>query len=256
MRQAFRERGVLRPLGLAEVSITGGFWAQRQATNGRATLDHGREWMDKLGWTGALELRVAGKTGTCSAWRSAWWRPPQASADRTASPAPAEIHGVLSRLGEDDAVVRPYRHGDDLRKVHWRSTARRDELMVRVEERPWRGGTTVLLDHRLVAHRGSGPGASLEWAVSLAASICLHLHRYGHQVRLVGEPVLDRQACERDRAQTAARGLEAHQPRGHLGRHAAREAPAQTFFGQLAQPRRGTALVALHQRVVGGGGPG
>jgi uncharacterized protein (DUF58 family) len=45
--------------------------------------------------------------------------------------------------GEDDAIVRPYRQGDDLRKVHWRSTAKRDEMMVRVEERPWRGGTTA-----------------------------------------------------------------------------------------------------------------
>ncbi|KOV85899.1 DUF58 domain-containing protein [Nocardia sp. NRRL S-836] len=89
--------------------------------------------------------------------------------------------------GEDDAVVRPYRQGDDLRKVHWRSTARRDELMVRVEERPWRGGTTVLLDHRIHAHRGSGPTASLEWSISFVASICLHLHHYGHQVRLVSE---------------------------------------------------------------------
>ncbi|WP_330273280.1 DUF58 domain-containing protein [Lentzea sp. NBC_00516] len=89
--------------------------------------------------------------------------------------------------GEDDAIVRQYRQGDDLRKVHWRSTARRDELMVRVEERPWRGGTTVLLDHRVHAHRGSGPTASLEWAISFAASICLHLHHFGHQVRLVSE---------------------------------------------------------------------
>jgi uncharacterized protein (DUF58 family) len=89
--------------------------------------------------------------------------------------------------GEDDAIVRPYRQGDDLRKVHWRSTARRDELMVRVEERPWRGGTTVLLDHRVHAHRGSGPTASMEWAISFAASICLHLHHFGHQVRLVSE---------------------------------------------------------------------
>jgi uncharacterized protein (DUF58 family) len=86
--------------------------------------------------------------------------------------------------GEDDAVVRQYRHGDDLRKVHWRSTARQDELMVRVEERPWRGGTTVLLDHRSAAHRGSGPASSLEWAVSFTASVCLHLHRFGQQVRL------------------------------------------------------------------------
>jgi uncharacterized protein (DUF58 family) len=94
---------------------------------------------------------------------------------------------LRSGQGEDDAIVREYRHGDDLRKVHWRSTARRDQLMVRVEERPWRGGTTVLLDHRLGAHRGSGPSASLEWAVSLTASICLHLHRFGHQVKLVAE---------------------------------------------------------------------
>ncbi|TCO56681.1 DUF58 domain-containing protein [Actinocrispum wychmicini] len=92
-----------------------------------------------------------------------------------------------SGQGEDDAVVRPYRQGDDLRKVHWRSTAHRDEMMVRVEERPWRGGTTVLLDHRESAHKGGGPTASLEWAVSMAASVCLHLHRHGHNIRLVTE---------------------------------------------------------------------
>jgi len=89
--------------------------------------------------------------------------------------------------GETDVIVRHYRQGDDLRKVHWRSTARRDEIMVRVEERPWRGGTTVLLDHRAAAHHGTGPSASLEWAVSFAASVCLHVRRAGHNVRLVSE---------------------------------------------------------------------
>lgn len=89
--------------------------------------------------------------------------------------------------GEADVVVRQYRHGDDLRKVHWRSTARRDEIMVRVEERPWRGGTTVLLDHRAFAHHGSGPTSSFEWAVSFAASVCLHLRRAGRRLRLVSE---------------------------------------------------------------------
>jgi uncharacterized protein (DUF58 family) len=92
-----------------------------------------------------------------------------------------------SGQGEDDAVVRPYRQGDDLRKVHWRSTAHRDEMMVRVEERPWRGGTTVLLDHREHAHKGSGPTSSMEWAVAMAASVSLHLLRNGHRVRLVSE---------------------------------------------------------------------
>ncbi|MDQ3886546.1 MAG: DUF58 domain-containing protein [Actinomycetota bacterium] len=87
--------------------------------------------------------------------------------------------------GEDDAVVRSYRRGDDLRKVHWRSTARCDELMIRVEERPWRGGLCVLLDSRAGAHRGGGPGASFEYGVSLAASVCLHLQRHGQRVQLV-----------------------------------------------------------------------
>lgn len=89
--------------------------------------------------------------------------------------------------GEADVVVRQYRQGDDLRKVHWPSTARRDELMVRVEERPWHGGTTVLLDHRATAHRGSGVQSSLEWAVEFAASVCLHLGKSGQHVRLVSE---------------------------------------------------------------------
>jgi len=89
--------------------------------------------------------------------------------------------------GETDVIVRQYRQGDDLRKVHWRSTARRDEIMVRVEERPWRGGTTILLDHRAAAHHGTGPTASLEWAISFAASVGLHLRRSGHRVRLVSE---------------------------------------------------------------------
>jgi uncharacterized protein (DUF58 family) len=54
--------------------------------------------------------------------------------------------------GEDDVSVREYRHGDDLRKVHWRATARTGELMVRLEERPWRAQATLLLDARSRAH--------------------------------------------------------------------------------------------------------
>ncbi|MDQ3761845.1 MAG: DUF58 domain-containing protein [Actinomycetota bacterium] len=87
--------------------------------------------------------------------------------------------------GQDSVVVRSYRQGDDLRKVHWRTTARRDELMVRVEEWSERGGATVLLDHRASAHRGSGPTASLEYAVSLAASVFVHLQRRGQRMRLL-----------------------------------------------------------------------
>jgi uncharacterized protein (DUF58 family) len=81
--------------------------------------------------------------------------------------AGAEHPSALGRTGEDFYALRPYVVGDDLRRVHWPSTARRDELMVRQDELPWQGRVTVLLDVRRSAHTP----ASLELAVSAAASI-------------------------------------------------------------------------------------
>ena len=55
--------GVLRPLGLGEVRLTGGFWAQRQQVNGVATLDHGLRWMRKLGWIDNFTRAAAHRGG-------------------------------------------------------------------------------------------------------------------------------------------------------------------------------------------------
>src|SRR2546423_1824380 len=87
--------------------------------------------------------------------------------------------------GEDDAATREYRHGDDLRRVHWRSTARVGELMVRREEQPWEHRAVLLLDTRAGAHRGEGPTSSLEWAVSMVASVAVHVAGRGYAVRLL-----------------------------------------------------------------------
>jgi DUF1680 family protein len=43
--------GALRPLGLHEVRLTGGFWGRRQEVNSRHTLEHCRMWLEKLGWS-------------------------------------------------------------------------------------------------------------------------------------------------------------------------------------------------------------
>ncbi len=85
----------------------------------------------------------------------------------------------------EDVTVREYRRGDDLRRVHWRSSARTGELMVRREEQPWEARATVFVDNRIIAHHGSGPASSFETAVSVTASIALHLARRGYTVRLV-----------------------------------------------------------------------
>jgi uncharacterized protein (DUF58 family) len=92
----------------------------------------------------------------------------------------------VAAAGEDDVATREYRHGDELRRVHWRSTARRGALMVRREEQPWESHCTVLLDTRGDAHRGEGPASSFEWAVSAAASVALHVARSGYVVSMQG----------------------------------------------------------------------
>jgi uncharacterized protein (DUF58 family) len=108
-------------------------------------------------------------------------------------------HRTIAVHGEDDVSTREYRHGDDLRKVHWRATARTGELMVRLEERPWRAQATLLLDTRVRAHLVAPQGApvpwtgpagddrpppdSLEWLVEAAASIGTTLARRGAVLR-------------------------------------------------------------------------
>jgi uncharacterized protein (DUF58 family) len=102
--------------------------------------------------------------------------------------------------GADDASTREYRTGDDLRKIHWRSTARTGAMMVRQEERPWQGQTTLLLDTRRTAHVVEAPPSadaatdprqlsSLEWAISAAASIGTHLMVAGRDVGLIDDLV-------------------------------------------------------------------
>jgi hypothetical protein len=94
---------------------------------------------------------------------------------------------TVAAAGEDDVVPRAYRDGDELRRVHWRSTARYGELMVRREEQQWRNRVMILLDTRRGAHGGTGAASSFEFAVSAAASIGTHLAREG----LDGELITD-----------------------------------------------------------------
>jgi uncharacterized protein (DUF58 family) len=83
--------------------------------------------------------------------------------------AGAEHPNSLGRSGEDFYALRAYVVGDDLRRVHWAATARHDELMVRQDELPWQGRTTVVLDDRRTIHSAQ----TFERAVSAAASIVL-----------------------------------------------------------------------------------
>jgi len=86
---------------------------------------------------------------------------------------------MTAAAGDDDVIPRAYRAGDELRRVHWRSTARYGELMVRREEQRWQDRAVLILDTRRAAHGGAGPNSSFEFAVSAVASIGVHLARAG-----------------------------------------------------------------------------
>jgi uncharacterized protein (DUF58 family) len=103
----------------------------------------------------------------------------------------------------EDVTVREYRRGDDLRRVHWRSSARVGELMVRREEQPWQSRATLFLDNRHLVHRGRGAGSSLEHAVSAAASVVVHLVQRGFVVRLVTADGEERGGSWHERGGTA-----------------------------------------------------
>jgi uncharacterized protein (DUF58 family) len=91
--------------------------------------------------------------------------------------------------GEDLANVREYVRGDDLRAVHWPTTAHRGKLMVRQAEAPQDPRAVLLLDIREDRHAGKGPASSFETAVAIAASATYHLAARGRQVSIIDRPV-------------------------------------------------------------------
>ncbi|OII70461.1 DUF58 domain-containing protein [Streptomyces sp. CC77] len=145
---------------------------------------------------GPLQLRLGDPFGMCELTRSFAAQDMLTVVPRTEALPPVRLAGEApgygdgrqrspARSGEDDVIPRGYRHGDDLRRVHWRSTARYGELMVRREEQSQQARCTVLLDTRAVGYEGSGPTAPFEWAVSGAASAVTHLLERGYEVRLL-----------------------------------------------------------------------
>jgi uncharacterized protein (DUF58 family) len=94
------------------------------------------------------------------------------------------LRSAASRLGSGLSSFRSYAEGDDLRLVHWKTTARIGELMVREggdPEAPESLSITVVLDTRRSPHTA----ATFETAVSAAASVLDPCAELGASLRLV-----------------------------------------------------------------------
>jgi len=87
--------------------------------------------------------------------------------------------------------VRAYTAGDDLRRIDWKTTARRSQLAVREYERAEALDCVVALDLSSAHHRGEGDDSTLEMGVKAAASIAAHLLERGSSVGLVAAGIED-----------------------------------------------------------------
>lgn len=114
----------------------------------------------------------------------------------TISPPPsgASLESGAGRLanrrdsgGGDFHSLRSYVSGDDLRRVHWPSTAKRGELLVRQDETEQDSITTIALDVRRSIHDAS----SFERLLSAALSLCASAIRDRQTVRMVTSAGID-----------------------------------------------------------------
>ncbi|MFV0442534.1 MAG: DUF58 domain-containing protein [Planctomycetaceae bacterium] len=74
-------------------------------------------------------------------------------------------------LDDEFHKIRDYRPGDDLRAVHWKTSARQSELMVREFQQSRDQDLVILLDAWLPAKPLSADLLAVERAISLAASV-------------------------------------------------------------------------------------
>ncbi len=97
------------------------------------------------------------------------------------APVDARRPDQVHRGGEDFDTLREYQKGDDLRRIHWPSSARADRLMIRQLDAPWQSRALVVLDARTESYESSD---AFETAVSGAASVLSQLVKAGHAADL------------------------------------------------------------------------
>jgi uncharacterized protein (DUF58 family) len=124
--------------------------------------------------------------------------------------------------------VREYEQGESLRRVHWPSTARRQQLMVKELEDAPRDEVVVLLDAQAGFAAGTPPDSSFDAQVRIAGSILWTHARRGRNARLLVTSATEAvavRAYERD----WRRALEALAAAEQTGRR-----PLESFLGDGA----------------------
>ncbi len=87
----------------------------------------------------------------------------------------------LTTATDEISTLRDYQPGDDVRRVHWPTTARLGHPVVRQYDEPWQRRLTVVIDVNVDHH----DAASFERAMSVAASVLESSTSSGQLARMV-----------------------------------------------------------------------
>jgi uncharacterized protein (DUF58 family) len=144
---------------------------------------------------------------------------------------PSEIHrgGYLLPDGAGAAEfsgLREYRRGDNPRHIHWPTTARLNDLMVKEFEPLASACLYVVLDQAGDANVGEGRHTTFEYAVRIAASIAKYACSNSIPTRLVGQG---------ERALHLSAGTGEHHYQSILDELAVVAADGATAYDQLLQ---------------------
>ena len=105
---------------------------------------------------------------------------------------PATQHaGTAQRTGNwadyppETGGVREYAPGDAYGRIHWPLSQKHQQLMSKTFEQPLTADLYIVLDLDRSIHVGEGEESTLEYAVSLAASVAIQIHERGRRVGLI-----------------------------------------------------------------------
>jgi uncharacterized protein (DUF58 family) len=93
--------------------------------------------------------------------------------------------GAWADYPPETGGVRDYTTGDSFGRIHWALSARHGRLMSKTFEQPLTTDLWILLDLDRSVHFGEGEESTLEYAISLAASMASQVHSRGRQVGLI-----------------------------------------------------------------------
>jgi uncharacterized protein (DUF58 family) len=93
--------------------------------------------------------------------------------------------GAWADYPPETGGVRDYTPGDSFGRIHWALSAHHNRLMSKTFEQPLTTDIWILLDLDRRVHFGQGEESTVEYAISLAASMASQVHSRGRQVGLI-----------------------------------------------------------------------